>query len=402
MALAGKPRLLVLSSTYPRWAGDSEPGFVHELCRRLADRFDVVVLCPHAPGAAATESMDGVAIRRFRYAPASLETLVNDGGIAGNLKRARWKWLLVPLFCAALLLATARLARRWRPQVIHGHWLIPQGVVAAMVTMMGRTTPPFVITSHGADLFAFRGGPFMAIKRFVARRAAALTVVSQAMCEELTRLGADAGKVTVRSMGVDLVERFTPRSDVVRSADEILFVGRMVEKKGLRHLIDALPRVLQLRPEAHLTVAGFGPEEAERRQQVQALGLGESVTFLGAVAQDELPMLYRRAAVFVAPFVQAVSGDQEGLGLVTVEAIGCGCPAIIGDVPATRGLPAERVSSHDIVALSDAILAQLAQPADVQAERSVRDRAWLLARFDWSAVASGYGQLLERLAARGA
>ena len=89
-------RLLVLASTYPRWQNETEPGFVHELSRRLADQFDVRVVGTHAPGALRDETMDDVEVRRFRYAPVRLQTLVSDGGIVSNLKRQPWKWLLVP------------------------------------------------------------------------------------------------------------------------------------------------------------------------------------------------------------------------------------------------------------------------------------------------------------------
>src|SRR5689334_22160597 len=95
------PRLLVLATTYPRWPGDPEPGFVHELSKRLADRFRVVALVPHAPGAKRRECMDGVEVVRYRYAPQRMETLVNDGGIVANLRRAKWKLLLVPGFVLA-------------------------------------------------------------------------------------------------------------------------------------------------------------------------------------------------------------------------------------------------------------------------------------------------------------
>ncbi|MBL2545111.1 glycosyltransferase family 4 protein, partial [Klebsiella pneumoniae] len=62
MPVSPRPRLLVLASTYPRWANDHELSFVHDLAKRLADRFEVVVLCPHAPGAASRELLDGVQI----------------------------------------------------------------------------------------------------------------------------------------------------------------------------------------------------------------------------------------------------------------------------------------------------------------------------------------------------
>ena len=81
MAEKRKPGLLVLASTYPRWKDDHEPGFVHELCKRLAGSFDVVALVPDAPGADPDGLLDGVDVVRYRYAPRWLQTLVNDGGI---------------------------------------------------------------------------------------------------------------------------------------------------------------------------------------------------------------------------------------------------------------------------------------------------------------------------------
>ncbi|MGA9854228.1 MAG: glycosyltransferase [Gammaproteobacteria bacterium] len=394
-------RLLVLTSTYPRWPDDHEPGFVHALCRRMTDGFDVTVLCPHADGAATEEVMDRVRIRRYRYAPACLESLVNEGGIITNLKRQPWKWLLIPGFLFAQAWAAWRLIRRQRPTIVHAHWLVPQGLLIAALSRIGRHTPPFLVTAHGADLYALRGWGMTALKRFVVRRAAAVTVVSQAMRTELGSMGADTGKVDVQPMGVDLTERFTLNSSVVRSRDEILFVGRLVEKKGLRYLIEAMPSILVNHPNAYLTVAGFGPEEAALRTQVQALGMDSKVNFIGAVAQAELPALYRRAAVFVAPFVQAASGDQEGLGLVCIEAAGCGCPVIMSDLATSRDMFADAtnvllVPQQDSSALTLAVQKVLSATDEFN-EGAISNRQQLIQRFDWYAVSQRYMQVLQGL-----
>lgn len=391
-----RPRLLVLASTYPRWANDPEPGFVHELSKRLVDRFDVTVLAPHARGAARRETLDGVDVVRYRYAPDRLETLVNDGGIVANLKRSRWKLLLLPVFLWAQAWSTWRLIRRNRPDIVHAHWLVPQGLIVAILRVLDPITPPFVVTSHGADLFALRAQPLQALKRFTAKRAGALTVVSAAMAEELVRMGVARADVHIEPMGVDLRDRFRPDADVARSGDELLFVGRLVEKKGLRHLIDAMPAILREHPSARLTIAGFGPDEASRRHQVSSLGLDEQVKFVGAVSQAELPDMYRRAAVFVAPFVRASNGDQEGLGLVLVEAAGCGCPVVAGDVPAVRDVVKSAaigavVSAHDPGALAEAVCLALRTPVT---EDAACARADAVQYFDWRRRADAYSAVL--------
>ncbi|HTH09438.1 MAG TPA: glycosyltransferase, partial [Acidovorax sp.] len=149
----GKRTLLVLASTYPRWAGDPEPGFVHELAKRMTDRFRVIALVPHTGGARAREMLEGVEVHRYRYAPKRWETLVNDGGIVANLKRDRWKHLLVPGFVLAQAWCAWRLLRRERVDVIHAHWLVPQGLIAALLRYLPGRAAPFLVTSHGADLF---------------------------------------------------------------------------------------------------------------------------------------------------------------------------------------------------------------------------------------------------------
>lgn len=393
---SGKPRLLVLASTYPRWKDDPEPGFVHELSKRLTDAFEVSVLCPGASGAASEEIMDGISIRRFRYAPDRWQSLVNDGGMVANLKRNPWKWLLVPGFLLSMLLGLRREIRRTRADVVHAHWIIPQGFVVACLGWLGVRLPPLLVTSHGADLYTLRSWPLSAAKRYVARRATRLTVVSEPMRWELQALGADPSMVSVQPMGVDLTAHFTPGASVPRSRDEMLFVGRLVEKKGLHVLLEALPAVLAAHPSAFLTVAGFGPELEALRAQAQRLGLEHKVRFIGAVSQSELPTLYRRAAVFVAPFVEARSGDREGLGLVTLEAAGCGCPVVASGLQAVRdafeGLPVTLVEPGSSAELAAAIASTLGAPAGQDAVMQVR--SGLLRRFDWAAVAAAYRQLL--------
>lgn len=388
-----RPVLLVLASTYPRWAGDPEPGFVHELAKMLTDSFRVLALVPHAAGAQARELLDGVEVIRYRYAPEALETLVNGGGIVTNLRRDKWKAALVPAFLIAQAWSAWRLIRKEKIAVIHAHWLLPQGLLAAALQLLPAPRVPYLVTSHGADLYALRGKAMDALKRLVVHRAAAATVVSSPMRSALEVIGADVAKVVVRSMGVDLHTRFVPDSSVVRSDSEILFVGRLVEKKGLRHLVEAMPRILSAHPEAKLTIAGFGPEEDVLRGQVASLGLERKVAFIGAVPQAALPALYRRSAVFVAPFVQAASGDQEGLGLVLVEAIGCGCPVIAGDVPAVADLPVEAV---DVCSdsLARAVNDVLAAPGRSR-EKAEAARAYCVERFSWDSVAATYLELLE-------
>ncbi len=405
MRLVERPTLLILASTYPRWEGDHEPGFVHELSKRLTRRFHVIVLCPHAAGALSRETLDGVEVVRYRYAPERWETLVNDGGIVANLRRSRWKCLLVPGFVLAQAWGAWRLLRKKKVDVVHAHWLIPQGVIAVFLHSISRKKIPFLVTSHGADLHALKGRVLDYLKCYVANHAMAVTVVSGAMREKLQTLSVNPEKISVLSMGVDMQDRFREDAAVPRGRREILFVGRLVEKKGGRYLLNAMPRVLQRFPDAFLTIAGFGPEEEALKAQVDALELRQSVNFLGAMSQTELPALYRRAALFVAPFVRAKSGDEEGLGLVLIEAISCGCPILAGNVPALAEVLGEEfddmaVNPLDTSALAERMMELLENPGSARA-RVTHLRKAISKRFDWDEVAERYSDLLSRIVWRG-
>lgn len=384
-----KQRLLVLASTYPRWHGDHEPGFVHGLNRRLVDEFEIHVVTPHAPGASVFEVIDDVAIYRFRYAPEILETLVHGGGILSNLKRNLWKWFLVPSFFCGMIFQSFRCIRRVNPDVIHAHWIIPQGFSLAVLGLFLKEMPPVILTSHGGDLFGLRGALFSKIKSWVISKVGAISVVSQPMVKEALLLGANPGRIAVIPMGVDFSGQFPLGDSLIRTPGQMLFVGRLVHSKGVEYLIKALPNIKAEVKSAHLLVVGDGPERPVLESLVIRLGLQESVKFLGSLRQDQLPSLYRQASVFVAPFV-----GNEGLGLVTIEAIACGCPVVVGDIPVIGSifLNSEidmRVRPGDVADLTRKVTDVLVSPERaIQRTIVVCDR--FAGQFSWEVVQARY------------
>lgn len=400
------PRVLVLTSTFPRWENDSEPAFVFELSRRLGDAFDVTVLAPRTPGSKNSENMDGLNVIRFPYFFRRWENLaMHGGGILNRLRYNPLNYLLVPLFLAGQLWALICLLRHERFAIIHAHWLIPQGLIAVLGLILSRQRIPLLCTSHGGDLFALRGIIFQRMKRWVMSRSQALTVVSRAMQETVVGMGVNPHKVLVISMGVDLKHRFTPDPTVERSTTELLFVGRLVDLKGLQVLLEAMPKVLAKHPAMRLMVAGAGPLELELMDLAQSLGISDKVDFLRMVTQSELPALYRRATLAVFPFVVTKRGVQEGFGLVVVEAMGCGCPVIAGDLPAIHDSITHEengllVPTGNPELFADTILRALNHP-DLCLRLAREARKMVVEKFDWVIVAEKYEGLYDRLISSG-
>ena len=200
----------MLTSTFPRWEDDVEPPFVYELCRRLSETFSVHVLAPHAAGSAAEEQVDGIRVTRYRYFISHWESLAYHGGILANLKQNPLRYLLIPFFLLGQLVAVVRSLHNCRYDCIHAHWLIPQGLITIFARLFIKSVPPVVVTSHGGDLFGLKGSVFKRLKRYVAQRSAAVTVVSHSMAKMLRQLNLAESRIQVIPMGVDLHNRFVP------------------------------------------------------------------------------------------------------------------------------------------------------------------------------------------------
>lgn len=390
---AARRRLLVLTSTFPRWADDTEPAFVFELCLSLAADWDVTVLAPHAAGARREETMGGVRVLRYRYGPAAWEKLAYEGGILANLKRRPWLACLLPIFFLALLWATRRALRALQPAAVHAHWIVPQGLALAAALPLTKRRPRAICTAHGSDVTALRGGFWRALRRGVAARLDGIVAVSAPLRAQLVDEGCPPERTAVIPMGADLAGLFTPAPTPARGRGEILFVGRLVREKGADILLEAMPRILAQRSEATLTLIGDGPEKVSLHDTAQRLGLGATARFAGAVPHAALPEHYRRAALLVLP------SRREGFGLVLAEALGCGCPVVAADLPAVRALlddgrAGRLFRAGDAADLARAVLELLAD-APAAAALAQRGRAAVIERCDWRAIARRYGQALE-------
>lgn len=392
-----RPRLLVIASTYPRWRGDSLPPFVHELARRLTPQFEVHVLVPHTSGAATREELDGVEVHRFHYLPARFETLAYSGGMLPGLRRRPWRLLALPLFLMAEWWAALRLLRRQRFAAIHAHWLLPHGLIALMARALCGYRLRLVCTSHGADLYGLKGRFARSLQRRVIRGSTHVTVVSRAMLDTVRSDLGDSGNCSVLPMGVDTRTRFVPpAAGAPRSG--ILFVGRLADKKGVMVLLEAMARLRDL-PEARLRIIGTGAEEAHLRRQASALDLGASVQFMGAVANPELPGWFQQSMVLAFPSIVTPYGDQEGLGLVPVESLACGCPVVASDLPAVRDVIRDGETGlltppGDADRLAETLRRLLRDPA-LGARLARQGRDYVQEHFDWEGIAQRYAALLS-------
>ena len=386
----GSRRVLVLTSTLPAREGDGTPAFVADLASELAREHRVRVLAPAVPGAPLRDVIDGgVEVVRYRYFPRPWED-VADGAILENVRARRSRLVQVPALLAALELATRREMRRFQPDLVHAHWLIPQGMVARRA--VGRV--PLVVTTLGGDLYALNDPAFRAEKRRVLKSAAAVTVMNREMRKIAVGLGAPPDRVHVMPMGA----RFSMSAlghDAAAPATRrhplrVLAVGRLVEKKGFDVLLEAL-RAVEARVEVE--IVGDGPE----RGRLEAAAQGLPVTFAGTLPRATLAERYAEADVAVFPSRRSAAGDQDGLPVALLEAMGAGCAVIASALP---GLDEAVEEGRSGVLVPPGDPAALACSLRVLADDAeLRDALGAAARvraqgYSVSAVGEGYRRLI--------
>jgi glycosyltransferase involved in cell wall biosynthesis len=181
----------------------------------------------------------------------------------------------------------------------------------------------------------------------------------------------------------------------------VLFVGRLVEKKGLNYLIEAMPSILERHPQALLRIVGDGQQKDKILKRVAELGLTESVDYRGAVGNNLLPEIYCSSDVVVFPSVVADDGDREGFGLVLAEALGCGCAAVVTDLPAMRDIVRDGESALIVPQKNAEQLAEkvcrLLEDDELRKSLGEQGRAYVLKKFDWQIIAGQYAELIYRV-----
>lgn len=395
--------VLCLTSSFPRWEGDSTTPFILNLCSDLQGQgWEVHVLAPHAPGAADHEILGGVRVERFRYLwPASLETVCYQGGALINLRHRPWNYAKLPMLVMSELLAVERRLRSRTYDLLHCHWILPQGFVGAISAR--RWHVPSVLTVHGGDIFGLRGRLLTWFKSVALRRTDAITVNSSVTLDAVRQIA--PGMATVRQIPMGATDA-PPQQDKVAqlrrslrrgSGPLLAFVGRLVDEKGVEDLVLAARLLVNRRPDLTVLIVGEGQD----RQRFEALasnsGLGDRIYFIGWVPADDVVNYLAAADVFVAPSRTSADGWKEAQGLAIVEAMLANVPVVAtrsgGIVDSihdgSTGLLVDERAPHQIAAAierltDDQLLAQRLRSAA---------RARASARFTRASAATAFSDL---------
>lgn len=311
--------ILITASTFPRSINDTEPRFIYDLAKALTEYCNVTVLAPSGPNCMNNEEMEGVKVIRYRYFPIKrLECLCYPGAIIPRIKEKKVRAILVPFLVFSQWFTLMRIEKRY--DIVNPHWIIPQGIVQSFCRSK------YVLTGHGGDVTTMNTGIVGYLKNRALKRANLVTVVSSNGKKVLQSRLPDL-EVVVQSMGCD-TKGFSPKNREENFFNQggvpvIIFVGRLVEIKGVKYLIDAMQWI-----DAHLYIVGEGPQKAELEELAQSMN---KVFFLGKKNHYELRTILASADIFVSPSITINVDEKEGVPVSIMEAMASGLPVIASD-----------------------------------------------------------------------
>jgi glycosyltransferase involved in cell wall biosynthesis len=389
-------RVLSIATLYPNAHRPRFGTFVARQMEALAARgdWDVTVINPigvppltlgrYKPLAAAavTDVEHGVTVHRPRF------TLIPAVGGPFN-----------PRMIVRAALPLAKRLHALAPfDLVDAQFFYPDGPAAAKIA--AALGLPLSIKARGADIHMW-GGKAYARRQMLraAEQASGMLAVSEALRDDMARLGFPGAKIAVHYTGLDR-ELFRPldrKESRARLAREfgipaegplLASVGALIPRKGQHLVIRALARL----PGARLALIGTGPDQAALETLVRESGMGERVHFLGSLDHAALPVVLSAADAMVLP------SASEGLANAWVEALACGCPLVISDAGGAREVvtrpEAGRIVTREAEAIAGALRELLAAPP---AQKTVAECA---ARFSWEANAAALAGYYEGLIAR--
>jgi colanic acid/amylovoran biosynthesis glycosyltransferase len=274
----------------------------------------------------------------------------------------------------------ARQLRRESVSLIHSQWIHSGGTVGMYAAWLLGI--PFSFTGHAADLFRNR----VALRDKV-RRADFIVAISTFHREFYKKLGAREDQLHIVHCGIDPA-RFVAANSTNRNGPiRIATLGRLVEKKGCRFLIDACKILADRRVDFECIIAGDGPLTVSLQEQVIKCGLQRRIQVLGKpILQEDLPTFLGSADIFVQPCVWAKDNDVDGTPRTLMEAMACGKPSIgtrLAGIPdiIVDGESGLLVEPENVVELADA-LQRLIEDKELAVRVGLNGRSRILNHFE--------------------
>jgi len=396
-----KKKILIVTSTFPKSQDDPVTArFVFDLARSLSDFYNVFVIAPHAAGLPLAEEWGNVRIIRFRYFfPARFQLLSSGRGMLNDIRSNLFAFFQIPGYLFAQYLSVIKVARANSITIINSHWIVPQGLVCSLARVSLKFN--HFTTVHAADIFTLKRAKLLGtfISRFILRRTDAVFPVSSYIKEQVESVSRLKDiKYEIIPMGVN-TECFKGGGRKIRPSGKrslnMLFVGKMVEKKGLVYLLDSLSILMKEGISFKLNVIGGGPLEDILREHVCKIGLSEHAAFLGWISNKRLPEYYKLNDLLIVPSVFDKRGETEGMPVVILEAMAMSTPVLASRISGIPDIVMDGYNGWLVEPAKAEALAQKIREIYVLDLEPYRDNALKTASsFSYGSIASRYKEAI--------
>jgi phosphatidylinositol alpha-1,6-mannosyltransferase len=284
---------------------------------------------------------------------------------------------------------------REQPQVLHAGQPLETGWMAWFWAVIFRK--PYILHCFGDEIALYWNARFAGhIMRFIAHRAAQITVISRYSAHKLQSLGLPAARISLVYPGVAWSQdegnaaKMRDRAAQRRHGPVLLTVGRLVTRKGHDRVISALPKILDRLPAVEYVIVGTGSEERRLRRLAEEMGVASAVRFVGSVPHHATRTYYEQCDVFVHPNRELDNGEVEGFGIVFLEAGAAGVPVIGGDSGGTpdaiqNGITGFLVDPNSVEEIAERVISLL-EDQSLRLRMGQAGRVWA-ARFSWQTAA---------------
>ncbi len=387
-----KMKVLFVTTAYQRYKDDViTPWLVKLIAKLQRHGIDTSVFAPSYKGLG-NQIINGVRIYRFRYFLRRYERLTHEETAVDRIKRGPLYLILTVFYLVFGTMSIIRLVKDRRYDIIHVHWPFPHIIfgVFAKSTCRARLYSTF----YGVEIrWLKKKFPFL-IKPFsiFINKSDKITAISTHTAKELDSIVAQ--KIEI----VPFSAAFEEKKGTVTDAREIIFVGRLVERKGVKYLIEAMARISDEIPH-RLVIIGDGPEREALQRITKNLNLEGKITFVGRVSDGDLYRYYETCSFLVLPAVYDKKGDIEGLGVVLIEAMSYMKPVIASDAGGItdvveNGVNGLLVPPGDTSALASAIKT-LATDDSLRKKMGLKAKAIIDEKFNWNKIVSRLIALYE-------
>lgn len=289
--------------------------------------FEVIVLAPHEKGLKEHEVIGGIKIYRFRYASDKYERIAYKNNMHELVIKSTLNKLIFIKLIRNFYKKIVEVVKKEKIDLIHANWWVPCGIAAYLASK--KTKVPYIVTTHGTDVFILRKFKFFSFfAKKIFENAARINAVSNYVARIVTDLlKISKNKISVFPMPFDR-NKFYPMRKSRNKTKTIFTIGKLVKRKGVNYLIDACNILNDKKIDFKLIVVGKGPEEESLKEQIKKLNLEKNITIIPSVPHKELIKYYNDADVFVLASVTDWKGETEAFGVVFAEALACKTPVI--------------------------------------------------------------------------